>query len=224
MGFIDFHSHIIPWADHGSSSIDTSLFQLNSASEAGVTTIVATPHFYPQQENVARFIERRNSCFEILKEHLSDEHPKVLLGAEVLICDNIEQMPGLDSLCIEGTRIILLELPFTDFSDSYVYSVKMLLKQGYTVILAHADRYNPNNINRLVHAGAKIQLNADSLSKLFVQPHLKEWVERNEVVAIGSDIHGADKKAYNKFKKALKKLGDSADFVTSETNNLLNTN
>ena len=219
---IDFHSHIIPWADHGSNSIETTLFQLNSASEIGVKTIVATPHFYPQYENTERFIERRNSCYERLKEHITEAHPQIILGAEVLICDNIEAMPGLDSLCIGGTNVILLELPFTDFSDSYVYSVKMLIKQGYTVVLAHADRYNPDNIDRLVSAGAKIQLNADSLSKLFVQPYVKGWVERNKVVAIGSDIHGSDAKAYKRFQKALKKLGDKTAIITAKSTELLN--
>ena len=221
MKIIDFHSHIIPWADHGSDSIETTLFQLNSASEIGVSTIVATPHFYPQYENVERFIERRNACFARLSEHVTESHPRIILGAEVLICDNIEAMPGLDSLCLGDTKNILLELPFTDFSDSYVYSVKMLIKQGYTVILAHADRYNPDNIDRLVSAGAKIQLNVDSLSKLFVQPYVKGWVERRKVVALGSDIHGSDAKAYKRFQKALKKLGNRAEVVFAKTDELL---
>ena len=221
MKLVDFHAHVIPWADHGSSSIETTISQLNLAVEAEINTIVATPHFYPQYENVERFIERRNACYERLKAQLKDYHPRMVLGAEVLICDNIEAMPGLDSLCLGDSRIILLELPFTDFSDSYVYSVRMLIKQGYTVVLAHADRYDPHNIERLVSAGAKIQLNADSLSKLFVQPHLKEWIERNKVVALGSDIHGADSKAYKRFKKALKKLDGKTKQVMASAFELL---
>jgi protein-tyrosine phosphatase len=222
MKLVDFHAHIIPWADHGSSSIETTISQLNLAMEAEIDTIVATPHFYPQYENAERFIERRNACYDRLKEQLNEHYPRIILGAEVLICDNIESMPGLDALCLGDSRIILLELPFTDFSDSYVYSVRMLIKQGYTVVLAHADRYDPDNINRLVSAGAKIQLNADSLSKLFVQPHLREWASRNKVVALGSDIHGADPKAYKRFKKALKRLEDHTEQVMSSSIELLN--
>ena len=222
MKLIDFHTHTIPWADHGSSSVETSLFQINSARQIGVETIVATPHFYPQYENVERFIERRNACFDRLKEQLTDEHPNIILGAEVLICDNIEAMPGLDLLCLGETRLILIELPFTDFSDAHVYSIKMLIKQGYTVILAHADRYDPDNIERLISAGAKIQLNADSLSKLFVQPHIKDWIERDKIIALGSDIHGEDPKAYKRFRKAMKRLGDRLDFVMSSSDELLN--
>lgn len=223
MKLIDFHTHTIPWADHGSSSVETSLFQINSAKQIGIETIVATPHFYPQYENVERFIERRNSCFDRLNEQLTDEHPDIILGAEVLICDNIEAMPGLDQLCLGETRLLLIELPFTDFSDAHVYSIKMLIKQGYTVVLAHADRYDPDNIERLIAVGAKIQLNADSLSKLFVQPHIKDWIERDKVIAIGSDIHGEDQKAYKRFKKAMKRLGNSLDYVMSSSEELLAT-
>ena len=223
MKLIDFHTHTIPWADHGSSSVETSLFQINSAMQIGVETIVATPHFYPQYENVERFIERRNACFDRLKEQLTDEHPNIILGAEVLICDNIEAMPGLEQLCLGETRLILIELPFTDFSNDHVYSIKMLMKQGYTVVLAHADRYDPDNIERLIASGAKIQLNADSLSKLFVQPHIKDWIERDKVIAIGSDIHGEDPKAYKRFKKAMKRLGDRLDYVMSSSDELLTT-
>ena len=221
MRLIDFHTHILPWADHGSSSIDTSLFQLSSASENGIDKIVATSHFYPQYENVEHFISRRNECYDRLSAHLTDEHPTVILGAEVLICDNIEKMPGLESLCIEGTKLLLLELPFTDFSDSYVHSVKSLTKNGYTIVLAHADRYDPSNIDRLVSAGAKIQLNVDSLCGLFLPSHIKKWVMKDSVVALGSDIHGSDKKAYKRFLKAVKRLGDSSDSIMSATEDLL---
>jgi protein-tyrosine phosphatase len=156
-----------------------------------------------------------------LKEDLNGDFPEVRLGAEVLICDNIESMPGLETLCIQGTRVLLLELPFTDFSDSYVYSVKMLLKQGYKVILAHADRYDPDNIDRLISAGAMVQLNADSLSRLLVQPHVRRWIEKRKVVALGSDIHGPDNKAYKRFERAVKKLGAHAAYVFESSNELL---
>lgn len=214
---IDFHAHVIPGADHGSSSVAVTEFQLERASEYGVRRIIATPHFYPHRENVDRFIERRNTCYDRLKKKLSGNSPEIRLGAEVLICDNIEEMPMLDQLCISGTRGLLIELPFTDFFDSYVYSVKSLIAQGYTVILAHADRYEPENIDRLVDAGAKIQLNADALCGLFVPKHIKKWLEADVVYAIGSDIHGEDKKAYARFNKALNKLGNHIQAISKKS-------
>lgn len=208
MELIDFHSHIIPRADHGSSSTDETIIQLKYATKYGVERIIATPHFYPHVENVEAFIKRRNACFDRLKARYSNEFPKIILGAEVLICDNIEEMPMLDEVCISGTNILLLELPFTDFSDSYIYSVKALINNGYTVVIAHADRYDPRNVNRLITAGAYVQLNADALSGLFIPKHIKKWLSDERVFALGSDIHGPDKKAYKKFSRAIRKLGE----------------
>ena len=56
---LDYHAHILPGCDHGSSSVDMSLKQINMAKEAGVQTICATPHFYPHKESVSSFIESR---------------------------------------------------------------------------------------------------------------------------------------------------------------------
>ena len=206
MDFVDFHAHILPYADHGSSSIEVSLSQLSLAREHGIKRIVLTPHYYPHRENPDSFIARREKCYNKLLRSISDDYPDVRLGSEVLMCDNIEEIPNLDDLCIRGTRILLLELPFTDFSPSYVDSVRSLISMGYDVVLAHADRYDPENIDSLISVGAKIQLNADSLSSLLLKKHIKRWLSDRRVYAIGSDIHGADKAAYKRFTKALSKI------------------
>ena len=88
-------------------------------------------------------------------------------------------------------------------------------------MLAHADRYNPDNIDRLISAGALIQLNVDSMCKLFVPEHIKRWVQEERVVALGSDIHGSDKKAYKRFQKAVKRLSEKTDDIMSSCSDLL---
>ena len=218
MDFVDFHAHILPHVDHGSFSTETTIAQLEFAVSAGVKRIVATPHFYPHEENPEHFVERRNAYYKRLLERIPDNSPDIKLGAEVLICDNIEEMPMLEQLCIAGTKVLLLELPFTDFSDAYVHSVRTLVNQGYTVILAHADRYDPKNIDRLLEIGAKVQLNASALSGLFIPKHVKSWLNNDKVYALGSDIHGADKKAYVRFSKAVKRLGERALLINEYSN------
>ena len=66
MDLVDFHSHILPGADHGSDSIDTTLFQLNSAMACGIDRIIATPHFYPNIHTVEDFLSRRNSSYDCI--------------------------------------------------------------------------------------------------------------------------------------------------------------
>ncbi len=221
MDVIDFHAHIIPRADHGSSSVDVTMMQLDMARKHGINRIVATPHFYPHKENVDHFIARRNACYAQLSSERLKDFPEILLGAEVLICDNIEEMPMLKQLCVSGTKALLLELPFIDFSDSYVYSVKALIARGYTVVIAHADRYAPRDIDRLISVGARLQLNAEALCGLFIPAHIKKWLKEKRVCAIGSDIHGADKKAYARFNKAMAKLGDNAEFIKRSSESIL---
>ena len=59
---LDYHAHILPRCDHGSDGVETSLRQLAMATEAGIRTVCATPHFYPHRENAAAFLERRARC------------------------------------------------------------------------------------------------------------------------------------------------------------------
>ena len=203
---VDLHAHILPGADHGSSSLETSIKQLMLAKSYGVTRVVATPHFYPHRHTLQAFLKRRELAYNLLTEALLTNMPEVKLGAEVLLCEGLENLVGIDKLCISGTNVLLLELPFSDFNSKLIRTVERLIAMGYSIVLAHADRYNPKDIESLVSVGAKIQLNADSISTLFKNKTLYNWAERGIVVALGSDIHRANRFAYKYFKKASKKF------------------
>ena len=218
---IDFHSHILPGADHGSSSIETSVKQLELAKAAGVNRVIATSHFYPHVHTVDAFLQKRDKAYESLLPHVP-EGMEIRLGAEVLICSGIENLPGLEKLFIHGTNSLLLELSFSDFRSEYPDSVSSLVKSGVEVILAHADRYNPAFIEEMLAVGAKIQLNANSLDRLFKRKELYDWLSRGVVVALGSDIHGKDKRAYSSLVKAYKKIGSYADDVCRESSEIWN--
>lgn len=216
---IDFHTHILPGADHGSASIDVSLSQLDLASKSGVSRIFATSHFYPHLHTVSAYIEKRNRAYNSLIS--SCELPvKIKLGAEVLLCDNLHKLDSISELCIHGTNCLLLELPFKEFTSSMVHAVKRLVNMGYEVILAHADRYPKDNIERLIDFGAEIQLNADSLAGIFKKKHLYSWIDRGLVVGIGSDIHGSDPRAYKNFVTAKNKIGEKLFDIARESDKI----
>lgn len=219
---VDFHSHILPGADHGSDSLNVSVTQLNLAKSAGVTRIIVTPHFYPHIHTVEDFLKRRNSAFKCLKKSLKSEMAEIRLGAEVLLCENLDKMKSVEELCIFGTNTILVELPFSDHSDIHVDAVSGILKNGLDVVLAHADRYDKYDIEKYINLGVKLQLNASSLAKLVKSPHLFDWLQRDLVVALGSDIHGKDKKAYKNFLKAKSKLSDSISYVRDMSDKIWN--
>ena len=219
---VDFHSHILPGADHGSGSVSESLDQLRLASDRGIKRIIATPHFYPNSHDVNSFINRRDLSYNQLLAAMTDGSPEIKLGAEVLICEGIENMPGLESLFIAGTSTLLLELSYTDFHYSYIKSVAALISSGVDVILAHADRYPKENVKQLIDVGARIQLNADSCKSIFLPKHIKQWLDSGRVVALGSDIHGRDHKAYRNFCAAVAKISKYVDSIKASSDDIWN--
>ena len=217
---IDFHSHILPKVDHGSNSLETSIKQLELAKKYGVTDVVATSHFYPQSNCDSAFLDRRDAAFDLLSEKAGEMGVNLLLGAEVLMCNAIHSHPQIDRLCIRGTNILLLEMPFANFETDYCRSIFNLISNGYEVVMAHADRYNPSWVEETLEAGAKLQLNASSLS-LFSRKKYTSWLEAGDVVAIGSDIHGADKTAYKTFYQA-NRFANRYPAITEFSNYILN--
>lgn len=208
MSHIDFHAHILPGADHGSASLEVSLWQINNALQHGISKIVATPHFYPDRVTVNKFTETVAAAYEKLKGRLPEEL-ELRIGAEVLVCPGLENLNGIEKLCINGTNILLIELPFGYISDDIVRTVGGIIERGYTVLLAHADRYRSDDIDRLILLGCIIQLNAKAVCSVFTRRKCKRWIDMGVVAALGSDIHRTDKKAYKAFIKATRVIGDS---------------
>ena len=221
---VDFHSHILPGADHGSDDLKTSLIQIELAQKKGINRILATPHFYPNQHNVLDFLKLRDECASELKSAIPSDLTEVKLGAEVLICDGLEKLPNLDKLCFPGTNYIMIELPFFDFSENMAITIEAITEQGLNVILAHADRYPKNTIEFLLDYGVKtLQINADSLAGIFKKKHIYKWLEKGFVGMIGSDMHGTDKSTYHKFSVARKRIArflpyikESSDYLWSQ--------
>lgn len=197
----DYHAHILPGCDHGSDSVGTSLGQLELAKSAGIETICATPHFYPNNESVKSFLERRARTFEELREAAADDDPVVLLGAEVLICDGMERLTDLTKLCLEGTNELLLEMPFYEWPSNIWDTVFELNDiDELQIVIAHADRYPVKDIEILIKEGIPLQLNAVSLMNVFKRGKYLSWIDGGYVSYLGSDIHGLGEE-YRYFEK-----------------------
>lgn len=202
----DFHAHILPSADHGSTSCEISQRQLELARDCGVSRIVATPHFYPQKMSVSEYIARRDASYLALQPFIP-EGIIVVPGAEVLLCENMENLPDLHRLCLGNSNIMLLELPYTDLGANFLYTTLAIMEQGIQIVLAHAERYEYSYINEFISYGAKIQVNSRAVSRLLgVEKSILSWLNNDAVVAIGTDIHGPDIKVYQSFLKAQSKL------------------
>ena len=216
---IDFHSHILPAADHGSDGIDTSLSQLGLLEAAGVDIVVATSHFYPQNETVDAFIERRERAARELAAHKSDKI-KIALGAEVYCMAGLENMEGLEKLTIKGTNTLLLEMPMS-FWNTNVITTVFALNERFDIVLAHIDRYPSNELEKLLYLGIPVQVNAANILRRHNKKRLSVWLGEGIVSAVGSDLHGADKKAVKSFLKAQKLLKYDIEEIFQKTEALI---
>jgi len=218
---IDFHAHILPDADHGSDGRRTSAEQLKMIAAANVDTVVATPHFYPHRHTVASFLARREKAFSELKDITFDGAPQVIQGAEVLVCEGLSAMEGLDRLTVKGTDTILLEMPLSSWTSGLLDTVEEIYKSELTPVMAHIDRYPQRAVLELLEIGVAAQLNADSLCRFFDRRKLLRYVEDGRVVAIGSDLHGAKNGGYAKFTKACKYLGGALPEIMKKSEGLI---
>ena len=142
---IDFHSHILPAMDDGSRNIEESLQMLRMLQEQGVERVIATPHFYADENPPDVFLRRRADAWEHLRAHLTQGLPHVLLGAEVHYFQGISRTAQVRQLCIQDTGVLLLEMPFSGWSSRTVEDLAALAQQQeMTVVLAHVERYLPD--------------------------------------------------------------------------------
>jgi len=215
---VDFHAHILPGADHGSSCTKTSFDQLNFAKSAGITRIIGTPHFYPHLHSLDDFLRKRNESYKRLSRILNNELPEIRLGAEVLLCDRLDMLIGIEKLCIYGSNVIMLELPYSDITKEHYNAVKYFLKRGFDVVMAHAERYSFGDVETMIELGAKIQINSSALSSFFLARSIKDWLKRGKVIAIGSDIHHADKTAYKHFQACKRKILEYLPYIKEQSN------
>lgn len=217
---LDFHAHILPGADHGSDGLQTSLRQLTLAEQAGIDTIVATPHFYPQADEFGSFLRTRRSTLRQLRENYHGSI-RILAGAEVHMCVGLDHLDGLEELCIPGTNVMLCELPFRAYSNGLTDTFERLLdERGICPVLAHVDRYEPNCIENLFGMGLLGQLNAEALNHRMHRRRFLPWIDRGNIVALGSDIHGTEI-GYSQYLRAADWLGERMDSIEQRVRELL---
>ncbi|MBR6744459.1 MAG: histidinol-phosphatase [Clostridia bacterium] len=193
---IDWHSHILPNMDDGSRNVSESTTLLRMLADQGVDTVVATPHFYATAEAAEDFLQRRARCYESLTSAISSdfESPRILLGAEVKYYPGISAREDLRDFCIEGTRLLLLEMPFSEWTEYTVRELNVLAcSKGVTIVLAHIERYLPfqrsDLWNRLRNNGILMQMNASYFSGLGTRRKALRLLEDGFVHMIGTDCH-----------------------------------
>lgn len=194
ISMVDFHTHILPGIDDGCRDSSQSLELLQLEQQQGVDTVILTPHFYASQYSPERFLSKRQQAWERLQSYLPADAPRLLLGAEVQYFEGIGQIEQLDDLCIEGTKSILLEMPFSRWDTRTIDCVFGLQELGKVkVILAHIDRYlhmqKPEVFQEFRQVGIQMQVNAEFFTGFFQKRKAMSMLRKEEFQYIGTDCH-----------------------------------
>jgi protein-tyrosine phosphatase len=164
---IDLHSHVLAGIDDGPATLDGSQAMLAAAREAGIETMVATPHVSSRYRNDASTIV--DAAARLAANRDSEQAPEVLLGAEVAAT----RIPELDhaelpALCLGSGPWMLVEPPFASVLTGLDTTIGELHGLGYRVLLAHPERCQafrrePARLEALIDGGVLASLTSGSL-------------------------------------------------------------
>ena len=62
---LDIHSHILHAVDDGAKTTEESLQILTEMYRQGITDVIATPHFYPLEDNLEDYLSITRNAFSL---------------------------------------------------------------------------------------------------------------------------------------------------------------
>ena len=196
MELFDLHSHVLPKIDDGARDSDVSAAMLREAAEQGVVLMAATPHYYSKRRSISDFLAARKASYDSLMEKIRLQNavcPKICLGAEVYLSRGLSVRDDLESLCYEGTNVILVELPYEQWGNWVYREIEQLIAdRALKVVLAHPERYvvMPWDIKKLqpfFEMRTILQINADGI--LEQRRVVGKLLESGCPCVLGSDTH-----------------------------------
>lgn len=199
---LDFHSHFLPKMDDGSKSTEMSMDMLRSSKEQGVTTIVSTSHFYGTDESPEQFLRRRQHAVNKLLPLLNDDDPGVFLGAEVFYYPGISHSESIPKLVIEGTDLLLIEMPFITWSDRiFEELISLQYNHRLHIVLAHVERYLPiqkrGMFAQLFDQSFYFQCNAEAFTSRRSRKLALQMIDNDLLHFLGTDCHNNEKRPPN---------------------------
>lgn len=197
--FADLHTHILYDIDDGPKDLEESLTLVKAAMDDGIDRIVATPHFYASRHGLEERVHHLRQRMEQLNISLNenDISVTVLPGFEVRYFEGISRSDSISELTLNNSNIILLELGSIALTDHVINDILELGYNGYTVLLAHIERYAKmpgfKRIKELIkNKRVLAQVNASSfLGGPFFRPACR-LLKEGLVSVLSSDMHSVD--------------------------------
>jgi protein-tyrosine phosphatase len=184
MGYIEIHSHLLPFIDDGVGSKEKAKQVFAAYQAAGFDRVVCTPHLY--NPYVETRIQNIRTIFAWAKEEALTFGLDLYLGGETYVgtSDNLEVLPFYGNFVLLEVNYVIEPL----FLLNQAYS---LLKRGFEVILAHVERYQWFNTESMVatklrEMGVHFQCNVDGVESGLAT----KWLEAGLIDVIAGDNHG----------------------------------
>lgn len=193
----DLHTHILPGMDDGpgepigaGSLVERQLLQ-------GVDRIALTSHYHCEGEPLDAFLRRREAAFSVLRG-LCPPEVSLKRGCEVYFSPSLLEL-DLASLCLEGTNVLLLELPVLQKPAFLREVLTGLVQRGIMPLIAHVERYqyvarDPRILAEWMALGALIQVNAKSVIDGGLARKLIKW---GLCQVVASDAHSLEHRPPN---------------------------
>lgn len=196
MKYADIHTHILFNVDDGAQTQEESLAMLDVAYQTGTRAVFFTPH----TGNSGFCYERANEHLLQLKPLIIERYPdlKIYGGSEILFSAlTLELLLSKQVPTLADSSYPLIEFDPAVFYGDMMDAVRQLANNGFTPIIAHAERYecmHPALAYQLIDMGAYIQLNARSVLGKHgrkVKRICKHLLQGHLVHFIASDAHNA---------------------------------
>ncbi len=215
---IDTHTHLLPGVDDGVKTYEESLKIIRQLEKNGVRKILLTPHYAPLR-GFKKTQDELASAMRELKEVLYEANVEVdlYLGSEIdyskHIYEDIAKAPSLN-----GTSALLIDFGTGD--PDIEEAVYELMIRGYTVIIAHPERYRNVTLatwKRIRRQGGVLQVSAGHLvgkGSKNAQKMTKQFLKNDMIDLVASDLH--DSGEIESMRKAFKKIEKKKGFSVAD--------
>lgn len=200
----ELHTHILPGMDDGARDLEEALALLELERLQGTARIALTSHFRPDQMDLTEFLDRRAASAQQLRRMIgrSGTWPQLKTGCEIYFSPRLAELE-LQNLCLEGTDLLLLELPTGMQPRFFRETLEELGNQGFTPLIAHAERYGyildePGILAEWMELGVFVQINASSLIRGGERAEMcQRLIKWGLAHVVSSDTHSTDRRPPN---------------------------
>jgi protein-tyrosine phosphatase len=212
--FVDCHSHVVPSGDDGAGTIEEGIALCREAARHGTRILFATPHVWPHLQLTEPRETDVRAAYERIRPHAGLE---LRLGFELTPDPRLlDEDPR--RFVLEGTNVVLMEVPFVGPADLLFELAAHAEAAGLQPVIAHPERTEavldrPGLADELAERGWLLQVNSTSLlGRHGEDPADLGWdlLERGLATIVASDGHRPTRPPHldDAYALAVRRLGE----------------